>query len=148
MATADAVAPIAIEGLVLELLAEVSRPAHDVPPGRVPRWLRSAREFVETHFAEDVSLAEVAAAAGVHPSHLSRVFRRVMGCSVADYVRCRRIDFACSELARSNQPLAQIAHTAGFTDQSHLTRCVRQHTGLTPAVFRRRFGVSSAHSEH
>lgn len=140
----DAVSPLALEGLSLELLAEVSRPAGTLPRERSPRWLRQARDFLHAHFADPVSLADAADAAGVHPSHLARVFRQEMGCSVGEYVRSLRVDFACRELARGDQPLAQIAITAGFTDQSHLSRCVRQDTGMTPAAFRRRFGRCDA----
>jgi AraC family transcriptional regulator len=144
---ADAAFTLALEGLALELLAEVSRPAGASTRERSPRWLRAAREYLHAHFADEVSLAETAAAAGVHPSHLARVFRRALGCSVGEYVRGLRVDFACRELARGDQPLAQIALAAGFTDQSHFTRCLRRRTGLTPAAFRRRFGPGTADPE-
>ncbi len=143
MTGAAAAVPLALEGLALELLAEVSRPAEAEAGGRSPRWLRRARDFLHAHFTDDVSLAEAAAAAGVHPSHLARVFRREAGCSVGEYVRTLRVDFACRELARGDRTLAQVALAAGFTDQSHLTRCVRRRTGLTPAAFRRRFGTGA-----
>jgi AraC family transcriptional regulator len=140
LTAADAVSSLALEGLALELLAEVSRPAEAAPLRQSPNWLRQARDFLHAHFADAPSLADAADAAGVHPSHLARVFRREMRCSVGEYVRALRVDFACRELIRGDLPLAQIALAAGFTDQSHLSRCVRQRTGLTPAAFRRRFG--------
>jgi AraC family transcriptional regulator len=142
--SAGAASSLAIEGLALELIAEVSRPVGGSCPERSPRWLGKARDFLDAHFREDVSLAATAAAAGVHPSHLARVFRRQLGSSVGEYVRAARVDFACRELARGEQPLAQIALAAGFTDQSHLARCVRQRTGMTPGAFRRRFGPGPA----
>lgn len=77
----SAAAPLALEGLALELLAEVSRPAGVFTHERPPRWLRQAREFLHAHFAEEISLAETAAAVGIHPSHLARVFRRAMRAS-------------------------------------------------------------------
>lgn len=144
LAAADTVAPLALEGLALELLAEVSRPAGASTSEQSPCCLRQARAFLDAHFADQVSLAEAAAAAGVHPSHLARVFRRQMGCSVGEYIRVLRVDFACRELVRGRLPLSQIAMAAGFTDQSHLTRCVRQRTGMTPALFRARFGQGAA----
>jgi AraC family transcriptional regulator len=62
-------------------------------------------------------------------------------------VRALRVDFACRELARRDQPLAEIALAAGFADQSHLARCLRKRTGMTPAAFRRRFGPCTADDE-
>jgi AraC family transcriptional regulator len=144
---ADILSPLALEGLALELIAEVSRPSDAVAGERRPRWLRPAREFLHARFAESVSLSDVAAAAGVHASHLARVFRREMGCSVGEYLRGLRVDFACRELTATDTPLAEVALAAGFTDQSHLSRCFRQRTGLTPAAFRRRFGRRTADTD-
>ena len=57
--TADAAAPLAMEGLVLELLAEVSRPPLRVVERRPPRWLRQARDLLHSHFAESLSLDDI-----------------------------------------------------------------------------------------
>jgi AraC family transcriptional regulator len=134
---ADSLSPLALEGLALELIAEVSRPGEPFAGERRPPWLHPAREFLHARFAESVSLADVAAASGVHTSHFARVFRREMGCSVGEYLRGLRVEYACRELAATETPLAEIALAAGFTDQSHLSRCFRRHLGMTPAQFRR-----------
>jgi AraC family transcriptional regulator len=133
----DAVSPLAVEGLALEILAEASRRRTHILERSPPRWLREAREFLQEHFTESLSLNEVAAAAGVHPAHLARVFRQQYRCTVGDYVRQRRIEFACRALATSNTPLGEIALAAGFSDQSHFSRIFRRVMGLTPAEFRR-----------
>jgi AraC family transcriptional regulator len=72
----DAAAQLAIEGLLIELLAEVSRPTVRVAEHRPPRWLHQARELLHSRFAESLSLDEIAGAVGVHPDHLARVFRQ------------------------------------------------------------------------
>jgi AraC family transcriptional regulator len=131
----DGVSPLAIEGLLLEIAAELARTAQR--PAAAPRWLGRVRELLRSRFAEGVSLAEVAAEAGVHPVHLASVFRRCLGCSVGEFVRRCRVEYAAEQLARRGRPLPEIALEAGFADQSHLTRIFKRVTGLTPAAYRR-----------
>lgn len=131
----DALSPIAVEGLLLELFAEVSRAAAD---GRaLPAWLRKARAIVGQRFVRPLALRELAQEVGVHPVHLAREFRRRYGCTVGDLQRELRVELA-KERIRSGAALAAVAAETGFADQSHLTRTFRMATGMTPAEFRRR----------
>jgi AraC family transcriptional regulator len=133
----DPASPLVLEGLVLEILGEACRAAP--PAGRAGErlWLRQARELLLDRYAEPLGLAAVAAEVGVHPLHLARVFRRAYGCSVGEYVRRLRVEFACRELAGPDRPLAEIALRAGFCDQSQFCRTFKRHVGLTPSQFRR-----------
>jgi AraC family transcriptional regulator len=135
----DGVSPLAMEGLVLEALAECSRCHAGDLERTPPRWLRQVRELLQARFAEHLRHGELAAAVGVHPVHLARVFRRHCGCTPGDYVRKLRVDFAARQLIASEEPLAGIAFAAGFSDQSHFTRTFKRQTGMTPAAFRRYF---------
>ena len=131
----DALAPLAAEALLLELLVEVSRRA----PTRertVPRWLARAREILHARAAENLSLTEVAAAVGVHPVHLARAFRQFYGVTAGEYARRVRVERACRALAESDAPLSEIAVAVGFYDQSHFTNVFRRLTRMTPAKFR------------
>ena len=67
---------------------------------------------------------------------LAREFRRRFGCSIGDYVRRLRIEFACRELAISDVPLYEIAFAAGFSDHSHFARTFKRATGMTPGAYR------------
>ena len=133
----DAAAPLAAEGLALELLAETFREATaEARVGRPPRWLRSAEELLRARIGDCVGLSELADAVGVHPMHLARAFRARHGVSVGEYGRRLRVAWAASEIARGDAPLATIAAQAGFADQSHFTRLFKQHVGTTPARYR------------
>jgi AraC family transcriptional regulator len=134
LAAPDSVAPLAVEGLALELLAAAARQAF--PPPRRPRWLTELAEQIHSRFAEPLRIDELAEAAGVHPVHLARTFRAHYGVSVGGYVRALRIEAAASRLAKTDDPLARIAAHAGFADQSHLTRVFRRHMGTTPGRYR------------
>jgi len=136
----DTVAPFAIEGLVLELLALAARLRRTDAIGaerRSPRWLSQARALLHDQYREQLRLAEVADAVGVHPVHLARVFRLRYGTPVGAYVRGLRLSWAAGRLTDSQDAIAQIAQEAGFFDQSHFTRTFRQHFDLTPQAYRR-----------
>src|SRR6266852_858461 len=130
----DDVAPLAIEGLVLELLAGVTRQSRESENGSAT-WLKKAQDFVRDRFQRSISLVEVAEFAGVHPVSLARAFRRTHHCTVGDYVRKLRVEFACQQLTGSRASLVDIALSAGFSEQSHFSRTFKRLTGLTPSQY-------------
>lgn len=84
------------------------------------------------------SLEELAAEAGITPSHFCRVFRKATGISPHQYVMKAKLDRAQQMLVQSDLAMATIADFLGFTSQSHFTRAFRQFAGQTPSDFRRR----------
>ncbi len=135
----DNASALAIEGLTLELLSEASRRQVKISERKPPRWLEHAREFIHGHFSESVFLEDVANSAGTHPVHLARVFRQFHHCTVGEYVRQLRIEFACREVSLTDRPLTEIAVAAGFYDQSHFSRTFKHTVGLTPSEYRAAF---------
>lgn len=137
----DMASPLAIEGLILEMLAEASRPNEGTTVGaRAPRWLRQAVELMHEDFArEGLTLSKIAAEVGVHPAHFARSFRQIYRSSVGDYIRRLRVECAAREIISSDHTLAEIAALAGFYDQSHLTHAFRLYMRTTPAAFRAAF---------
>jgi AraC family transcriptional regulator len=134
----DAVSPLAIESLALEMLVAASRlPESDSPHGRPPAWLSRVREIVHAKFLQRLSAAEVASEVGVHPAHLARVFRSQYRLSMGAYVRTLRLEWAARRLTESDDPLSDVGLDAGFADQSHFTRAFRRHAGITPSRFRK-----------
>lgn len=134
---ADDLTSLAIEGLMLEMIAELARRTSGRPAGRPPAWLERARDLLHDELAESHTLASVAAAVGVHPTHLAREFRRAYRSTMGAYLRGLRIEFACRKLAESGAPLFEIAAESGFADHSHFARTFRERTGMTPGEYRR-----------
>jgi AraC family transcriptional regulator len=133
----DELALVSLEGVLLEMLAEGARHAGSSSPVAViPRWLRIAREYLESNFLRPLSLAEIAGAASVHRVHLSREFRRYFSTTVGEFLRRKRIEHACHLVSSTNMALAEIAMTCGFSDQSHFSATFRRQVGLTPARYR------------
>jgi len=132
----DSASSIAVEGLILEILAEFARVETKPRPALVPNWLKLATDIVESRFLERLSLAEIASEVGVHYVHLSRQFHKYNRCTIGDLIRRRRVQHASHLLAHSRTPLAEIALICGFSDQSHLSFLFKRYMGLSPSKFR------------
>ncbi len=133
----DPFSHLAIEGLTLELLAEVGRLGECVTARRPPLWLNHVREALNSRFDESPTLVELGRLVGIHPVHLAITFRRHIGCTIGEYLRNCRVEYARRRLSNSDTSLATIALEAGFADQSHFNRVFRRLTGFTPAQYRR-----------
>jgi len=135
----DEASPLSVEGLAMEMLAEVSRSRiRELSP---PSWLRKARDIIRQQFSLDLSLEEIAREVRVHPVSLARGFRKHYHCTAGEYVRSVRIGYACREMIAAKTPLAEIASAAGFSDQSHFTRTFKRLKGMTPAEYRAKFDL-------
>ena len=131
----DDAAPLAAEGLALELLAAVSRESSR-RTDRVPTWLSAAEELLRARIGDCVRLSELAVEIGIPPVQVARAFRAHYGLSVGEYGRRLRVEWAAAEIARRDRPLAEIAVQAGFADQSHFTRLFKRYFGTTPGQYR------------
>lgn len=132
----DAASSLRVEGLLLQIVAEVMSRNPEGRKRAAPRWLERARELIRASFTEAVSPTRVAETVGVHPVHLAREFRRHCGQSVGEYVRRLRVEFACREIRETGRPFLEIAAAAGFADQAHFARTFKRLTGLTPGQYR------------
>jgi AraC family transcriptional regulator len=131
----DAATPLAVEALMLEMLVSGVR-TESKRELACPTWLSRVRERIHSDFRRNLVLTELAAGADVHPVHLSRTFRRYFGCSIADYQRRLRLEWARARLVGSDVPIGRIAIEAGFSDHSEFTRRFVDQTGATPSQFR------------
>lgn len=127
---------LAIEGLLLETMAELSRRSAKENDREMPRWLERVKEILTSTVTDTPSLVELALDIGVHPVHLAREFRKNFDCTIGEFVRRLRIEKACKEIAESNAPISEIALALGFYDQSHFSNTFKRFTGMTPATYR------------
>jgi AraC-like DNA-binding protein len=93
--------------------------------------------FIEEHFAEAVTVSEVAAYAGVSAPHLHALFRRHAGVSPKQAILALRLDKARGLLARSALSVKEISHQSGFGDPSGFCAYFRSKVGVTPGRYRR-----------
>jgi AraC family transcriptional regulator len=132
LAAPDSMSDMIIESLATEVIVFASR----LGDRSGNAWPDRARRLIEQNFASPLSLATIASEVGVHPVHLARRFRATHGCTVGDYIRRARIAYARGALVQTDRPIAEIALSAGFSDQSQLTKTFKRVTGRTPAAYR------------
>lgn len=134
----EAATPFDLEACALQLHGIVSPLSSDeaVEAKHPPDWLNRAVEMIFTSDDFEISVATVASDAGVHPVHLARVFRRFLGCSPGEYLRGHRLERAVAMLGQGNASLVDVAQSAGYVDQAHLTRTFRSRLNTTPARWR------------
>lgn len=120
---------------LLRLYADTRRASNRAEQA-TPQCLANARQFLELHFKEEVSLSELAAICGVSRFHFLRQFHQYYGLPPhALQVQLRVLHV--QKLLRSGMPAVRAAQMAGFTDQSHLNRHFKKLVGVTPGQFAR-----------
>jgi AraC family transcriptional regulator len=137
----DGFSALVLESISTELLIAASRQYTEQVERKPPPWLQTVKEFLRENFSEPPGLDELAKAAGVHPTHLARVFRQFERRTVGEYVREVRIEYARQRMLTGSEALVEIALAAGFADQTHFTRSFKRVTGMTPSEFRRTFAT-------
>jgi AraC-like DNA-binding protein len=109
---------------------------HRTPGKENAGQLGRALSHMETHYGQALTRREVAQAAGVSESHLSRLIREKTGRSFTEILNRYRVDRAAQLLLRTEKNLLTIALEVGFSDQSYFGRVFRRYHGQTPDHFR------------
>ena len=130
----DGARRLGIESLIAEVLAEATAPPATFHARSA--WLPMVLEILRARVRHPPTLAELAREVDIHPSHLARGFRQAHRCTVGDYLRHLRVTEAATRLAATSHSLSDVAHDAGFADQSHFGRVFKQIVGVTPGTYR------------
>ena len=105
--------------------------------------VNAARFRMQHDIGQDIRLAELAASLQVSQSTLIRRFRKVLGVTPQVYIQSMRVETAKQLLLCTHLPLEEIVARVGYNDPSSFTRLFRQRVGLSPGIFRERFGTFS-----
>ena len=108
--------------------------------GLAPRQTRRVLDYIDAQLTEELGLVELAGIAGLSPHHFVEAFKISVGKPPHRYVMERRVQHALELLRDRDRTIAEIAHAAGLSSQSHLTANFRRVIGLTPGRFRRSLG--------
>lgn len=131
--------PEVTQALLLALLRRLGD--FDVATGSQARWhpaVRLARDYLQGHLTQPVTLSEAARAARVSASHLSALFAAECGIAPMQYLQGLRLEHACWLLANPYLRIHEIAEASGYEDVNYFTRLFRQRFGVSPGGWRRR----------
>lgn len=110
--------------------------AAESPTGSPHPALRAALAYVEERLACSLSVPEVARAAGVSHTHLTRLFREATGGTVVGHIRRRRMERARHLLEASTMAIPAIATTVGIPDLQAFNKACRRELGFSPRAVR------------
>jgi YesN/AraC family two-component response regulator len=106
--------------------------------------IRKALAFIGDHFAEDITLKDVAREAGLSKYHFCRLFHRETGVTLIKYLHAFRVGRAKALLADRYLQVTQVAYAVGFGDLSHFNRTFRRIVGRSPSEYRASLRTTSA----
>jgi AraC-like DNA-binding protein len=95
-----------------------------------------ARQFIEQHSTEEISLTKLAKVVNISPTHLSEKFKQVTGVNFVDYVAHTRFDKARQLLANGDLRISEIAFEVGFQSLSQFNRVFKKLSGKSPTAYR------------
>lgn len=131
-------AELALDSLARLLLVQVARRglAREPAPALPPHVLARIDEFVLAHLAERLLVRDLAAVAGLSPTHFAHAYARATGQSPHRRVMALRVQRAALLLTSTTLALAEVAVDCGFASQQHMTRLLRLQCGITPGRLR------------
>ena len=135
-AFAEAVGRAVALRLVTERAGGAGRPPEVLLSRRVRRVMDYVRAHVASHAAADLSLARLAAEAGVSPWHFARAFRAATGEPPHRFVARCRLAEAERLLAATDWPVGRVALAVGYASPGHFAQAFRRHAGRAPAAYR------------
>lgn len=128
--------------LVTQYGTAANKAAPGEPPGGLsPARLRRVADYVQSSLNCPLSLAEIAAVAGVSPYHFARQYKRATGETVHAFVLRCRVEAAAHLLRRNTLSVGQVAAEVGFAQQSHLAAHFKRKMGLSPLAYRRQVSI-------
>jgi AraC family L-rhamnose operon transcriptional activator RhaR len=136
----------AVNGLAAKLLLDTARAATDgalpaepidsLPHNEVEAVVQIAARYLRDNLSRPVSVRDVAAQVHLSERHISRLFQRVMGTSILDYLTRARVDTASQLLLDREMSVKQVARAVGYPDAHYFSTLFGRKTGLTPGEFR------------
>jgi AraC family transcriptional regulator len=104
----------------------------------LPKWrLRRVVDYIQAHISGAISIADLAAAAGLSRTHFTAQFRLATSCRPHDFILLQKIEAAKRLLLHTSRDLLDIALTVGFQTQAHFSTVFKRFVGETPGRWRR-----------
>ncbi len=122
------------ELLILLYRADSGKMCEEQP---IPPSVLAVQAYIEGHYAEPLSISDLAARVFMSSCHLSHLFKAATGYSPKQYLVLNRLAGAKQLLASTDLPVAEVAQRSGYPDVNNFIRTFRKETGLTPLVYRK-----------
>ena len=101
-----------------------------------PPVISKAKQYIEEHYTEELSLGQVAAAVHTSPFYFSKLFKRATGINFTEFVSRLRTEKAKNLLLDPNLRVSEIAYAVGFQSLTHFNRVFKKIVGQSPTKYR------------
>lgn len=106
---------------------------------KTARPIRETEKYVAEHYAEKITLEEIAAKLQMNPSYFSALFKKQTGKNFQNYLQDYRIEKAKELLRTTNETMMSIAERVGYTDTRYFSQCFAKVVGVKPSIYRKMY---------
>jgi YSIRK-targeted surface antigen transcriptional regulator len=131
-----------VEGIrryIPKVLKEFTGYVHRSKTETLSKPISTCRNYIMTNIYSILSVSKLADMVHLNPVYLSRLFKKEMGVSLSEYIQLQKIEEAKRLMRYSDDPLAEICTSLGFSDQSYFTKVFKKFTNITPTEFKKQF---------
>ena len=100
------------------------------------KMVMQAREYIDQHLADSISVSDIASRFFVSPNYFSRLFKKTMGEGCNDYIVRKRMEKAKSLLTSTDFSAGRIANMVGYSDTNYFSMAFKKHCGISPTSYR------------
>ena len=104
------------------------------------RPVRKAKEYIQNHYSEPLSLEEISEMVGLSTTYFSALFKKTEGEGFAKYLINIRMEQAKQLLRETNLPVTEICRKVGYNDPKHFTHTFEKAAGVKPSTYRKLYG--------
>ena len=97
--------------------------------------------YIHTNLKQDLSVKRLAEMEYLSQGYYRSLFKQITGLSPSEYVAEQRVHRACQLLLETDMSIERISEAVGITDRLYFQRFFKKHTGIPPAIYRKRSGV-------
>lgn len=126
-----------LECLIIFLMRQIKDVLSFESPKKAVRECRFIEQYLDKHFAEDITLQTLSDMTHLNKYYLVHIFREYKEISPINYLIQRRIQEAANLLETSDYSMSKIAHAVGFASQSYFSRVFRKEMGCSPNEYKK-----------
>ena len=103
------------------------------------RRVLKVKDYIDTHYKDEIRLEQLADLIGMTPTAFSRYFKHRTGKNLSDYIVDIRLGYAARRLVDTSDTVAEVCYRCGFNTLSNFNRQFRKHKGCSPTEFREKY---------
>lgn len=104
--------------------------------------VKKAAQYIKENYYQELSLTEIAGLIYINPDYFSKLFKKEMGCTYAEYLTRIRVEEARKFLTNPSLTIAEVGKKVGYSDPNYFSKVFKKIVGLPPTEYRQRIGIT------